>query len=209
MKKFGTAIAIGMKDKEPRNADLVIAPVSTDPEWYPLSPFFLGPVRTPDGVRFQNFENLWQYSKVYEKHLDLGGSVFHGEINSDWYAWHLSGAESNKAVRYPMGKGTKALFSKWGELRLSYVAARKQIYVPQYAMLVTRERKYRQLLKQYKKGANIVLRDYDAYDIFKAYDDKPWVQAINNKDRKFGHGFTLALCLQFHQVPLWYNQWVI
>lgn len=209
MKKFGTVVAIGMRDKEPKNADLVLSPVSTDSEWSSLSPFFLGPCRTPDGTLFANMENLWQFSKVYDQHLDMAGDLYHGEINADWWAWHMHGARQQKARRYPMGKGAVPLFSKWGSLRLSYVNARKVIYIPQYARLVEQQKLYRKLVRAYARGANIVLRDFDAYDIFSAYEDKHWVNAIQNKDRKFGHGFVIALCIKFHQTPLWYDNWVL
>lgn len=123
----------------------------------------------------------------------------------------LEGARTLQAHRYPMGKGQTAMFSKWGDLRLSYVSARKQIYVPEYAKLVIQKPKFRKLLKEYRRGAKIILRDYDTYDIQKAYPDSrvPWLNAIENKNAKFGHAFVLALALMFHERPLWYNQWTI
>lgn len=211
MKRIGTIVALGLKDKQPKSCDIDITPVSKDDEWGSLSPFHLGPCRTPDGTMFYNMENLWQYSKVYEDHLINSNDIFSGEVSPDWYAWHLKGAMSKQAHRYPMGKGQKPLFSRWGNLRLSYVPARKQIYVPEYAKLVVEQKKFKQLLKEYKKGANIVVRDYDTYDIHKAYPDSrsPWISAIENPHNKFGHSFVIALALLFHERPLWYNQWVL
>lgn len=209
--KIGTVTVLALKDKAPKHFDLDITPVSKDDEWGSLSPFHLGPCRTPDGVMFSNMENLWQYSKVYEDHLVNSNSLFHGEIGQNWYEWHLKGARSKQAHRYPMGKGEKALFTKWGDLRLSYISARKQVYVPEYAKLVIQQKMFKRLLKEYKKGAKIVLRDYDTYDIRKAYPDaaQPWLKAISNENAKFGHAFVIALALMFHDRPLWYNQWVI
>ncbi len=208
---IGLIKVLSLKDKAPKGFDLDITPVSKDDEWGSLSPFHLGPCRTPDGVMFMNMENLWQYSKVYEDHLVNSNDIFHGEISRDWWEWHLKGSVSKQAHRYPMGKGAKPLFSKWGNLRLSYISARKQIYVPEYAQLVIHEKKFKTLLKEYKKGAKIVLRDYDTYDIQKAYPDvrNPWLTAIQNENAKFGHAFVIALALMFYERPLWYNQWTI
>lgn len=211
MIQLGTITALSLKDKAPRSTDIDITPVSKDEDWGSLSPFHLGPCRTPDGTMFLNMENLWQYSKVYEDHIVNSNDIFHGEISREWYEWHLKGAGSKQAHRYPMGKGQKALFSKWGDLRLSYVSARKQIYVPEYAKLVINQPKFKRLLKEYKKGAKIVVRDYDTYDILRAYPNarSPWLEAINNPNAKFGHSFVIALALLFHDRPLWYNQWII
>lgn len=208
---IGLIKVLSLKDKAPKGFDLDITPVSKDDEWGSLSPFHLGPCRTPDGVMFMNMENLWQYSKVYDDHLVNSNDIFHGEISREWWEWHLKGSVSKQAHRYPMGKGVKPLFSKWGNLRLSYISARKQIYVPEYAQLVIHEKKFKALLKEYKKGAKIVLRDYDTYDIQKAYPDvrNPWLTAIQNENAKFGHAFVIALALMFYERPLWYNQWTI
>lgn len=212
MKKMGTVTVLSLKDKAPKNVDLDITPVSTDAEWSALSPFKLGPCRTPDGILFFNFENLWQYSKVYEEHLENDSSLLSGEISAEWFRWHMEGARTRKGVRYPMGKGKKACFSKWGNQRLSYIAARKQIYVPEYAKLLLPSTKFRKLQKQYKKGANIVIRDYDTYDAVKAYKEQtrhPFLYALNNPDKKFGHGFCIAMALMLEPIPLWYEQWIL
>lgn len=211
MKRLGIVTVLSLKDKSPKSCDLDIIPVSKDEEWGSLSPFHLGPCRTPDGTMFHNMENLWQYSKVYQEHLINSNDLFHGEIAAEWWEWHLKGSMTKQAHRYPMGKGQQALFSKWGDLRLSYVAARKQIYVPEYAKLLVQQKMFKRLLKEYKKGAHIVLRDYDTYDILKAYPDSrsPWISAIQNSNAKFGHAFVIALAMMFHERPLWYNQWVI
>lgn len=212
MKKYGTVTVLSLKDRAPKNVDLDITPISTDREWSALSPFHLGTCRTPSGVLFRNFENLWQYSKVYDEHLVSDGQLLCGELSEDWYKFHLKGAATDRGVRYPMGKGAKAVFSIWGNLRLSYIPARKQIYVPEYSKLLLACPKYRKLLKQFNSGANIVIRDYDTYDALSAYKDKsqhPFLHALNNPDKKFGHGFCIAMALMLNEVPGWYEQWVL
>lgn len=214
MKRMGSVVVLSLKDKAPKNVDLDITPISTDRDWKELSPFHLGPCRTPDGVRFHNFENLWQFSKVYKSHLENDNDLICGEVGIDWYIWHMAGARTERGTRYPMGKGAVAEFSKWGNLRLGYIAARKQIYVPEYSKLLINTAKFRKLRKQYYSGANIVIRDYDTYDALKAYKHSigtrhPFLCALNNPDRKFGHGFCIAMALMCDQIPLWYEQWVI
>lgn len=213
MKKMGTVTVLSLKDKAPKNVDLDITPVSTDDEWSALSPFKLGPCRTAGGTLFFNFENLWQYSKVYPEHLESDNDLLCGEVAAEWFRWHMSGARERRGIRYPMGKGAKAKFSVWGNLRLSYISARKLIYVPEYSKLLLANTKFRKLLKQYNKGANIVIRDYDTYDALKAYANKkehhPFLYALNNPDKKFGHGFVIGMALMLNPVPGWYDQWVL
>lgn len=204
-----TVKVLQIRDQAQREYDIELTPVSKDPEWSELSPFFLGPCRTPDGTLFHNMENLWQFSKVYPEHLDK-----YREINADWWTWHKQGAEQESAQRYPMGKSRAAQtqFSRWGSLRLSYVAARKLIYVPEYAKLLEAHPKFRRLRREYKKGASILIRDYDAHDIDKVYagsNKNPWLEALNNPKRKFGHGFVMGMALMFWDKPRWYEQWVI
>src|ERR1700743_98204 len=87
-----------------------------------LSPFRLGPCTTPDGVEFQNMENLWQFSKVYV-HLDHieKGKVGRGLPNDNWLQWHREGAEDTHAHRHPAGKGSIPAYSWWRSQCLSYI----------------------------------------------------------------------------------------
>ncbi|WOL24502.1 hypothetical protein fHeYen902_156 [Yersinia phage fHe-Yen9-02] len=207
----GLIQVLGMKDKLPDWCELEISPVSKDEEWGVLSPFNLGPCMTADGIMFLNVENLWQYSKVYPEHIMNRTDAHSGDIAPEWFSWHISGSLSKRAHRYPMGKGAVPRFSKWGAMRLSYVTARKAIYVPTYAQLLVQHPKFKKLLKLHKSGTNIVIRDYDAYDIHKAYPDSSnaWVDAVNNPNRKFGHGFVIGMALILHTRPLWYTQWIL
>jgi len=215
MKKMGMVTVLSLKDNAPKNFDMEIIPVSKDPEWGVISPFNLGPCRTRDGTLFFNMENLWQYSKVYPQHIEHDNNLLAGEIKAEWYAWHMEGARTRKGIRYPFGKGADTPhFSKWGDLRLSYVSARKQIYVPEYAKLLIVNTKFKKLLRDYNRGAHIVIRDYDTYDALKVYShngthNHPFLQALNNPDLKFGHGFVVAMALMLNKNPRWFEQWVI
>ena len=99
-----SVLKIGHKDTD--GYDIVLKPVSRDSEGRVFSPFFLGPVSLPSCVGgprdvFHNFENAWQYSKVYPKagHLD-----WENNITDKYLEWRQKGADMEQAQRYPMGR---------------------------------------------------------------------------------------------------------
>ena len=87
--------------------------------------------------------------------------------------------------------------TRYGE-KLSYVEARKKVYAPIYAELVSKTRGYGILQSLYESlsadGMPLVLRDYDAYDHIAV--GRTLRDVINDPDRKCGHGFVLAMMLQ-------------
>jgi hypothetical protein len=152
-------------------------------QWRALSPFTLGPVMLYDGRWSRNMENGWQYAKVYSDHLH------------DYWEWAESGWRNSRAVRYPMGKGVRPLYSLWAGDELGYIDARKRIYMPLYSQAV---RFYAardiEKLRQAAKEGDIFIKDYDAYDHHSfGYS---WNDVINDPDRKMGHGFVLAMMLE-------------
>lgn len=157
--------------------------------WSDLSPFLL------DASRYgaKCFENLWQYSKVYKKFI----MPIDGYPDASWDKWRLDGYANPRAVRYPMGKGAKPEYLLWGGEKLSYVEARKKVYAPIYAELVSKTRGYGVLQELYKScsadNEPLVLRDYDAYD--RIAMGRSLREVINDPDRKCGHGFVLAMML--------------
>ncbi len=171
-----------------------------------LSPFVLGPIDTyvknlftGKPIQAQNFENLWQYSKVYRNHTE----PVHDNPITLWHNWRDEGWKNPKAVRYPMGKGIKPLYSYWNGEKLGYVEARKKIYATIYAKYVIKtdafkelEELYNNMLHRERCGdeENIVLRDYDAYDHVK--EGISLKEVINNPNKKCGHAFVLAMILQ-------------
>lgn len=61
----------------------VIDTISNSGDFRELSPFVLGPIDTYiPGKISRNFENLWQYSKVYQQHVDYAGVIL-----PEWYKW--------------------------------------------------------------------------------------------------------------------------
>ena len=161
-------------------------------KWSGLSPFVLGPVKAFAGAESQNFENFWQFHKVYKCHTDKDG-----EPTFEWYDWHNKGFMDKRAHRYPMGKGAIPEYSFWNGEHLGYVGARKKIYAPVYAGFVAKTVAYKLLCSlhesTYDNKVHLVLRDYDAYDHLKL--GMSLKDVINNPDRKMGHAFVLLMML--------------
>lgn len=153
-----------------------------------LSPFLLGPCDLYSGYKSQNMENGWQYSKVYPEHVGRTDN-----IREEYFWWATEGWDNPRAVRYPMGKGRKPLFSLWKGKRLDYIDARKQIYVPLYARCVTQTDTYRKLKIRMKRKGNITLLDYDAYDHRSL--GMTLTDVLNDPTRKMGHAFVLMMLL--------------
>lgn len=183
------------KNKFP--SDQVVVTVSKSTTWSKgLSPFFLGPCSLYDNYIAKNVENAWQYSKVYSEFMD-------GDVVSDrYYTWAKRGWEADSAHRYPMGKDARPLFSIWkknGEtVRLSYVEARKGIYIPLYYKAVKDTEAFSNLKAKYEelkaKEQDLYLVDFDAYRHHAS--GKSYTDVINNPLRKMGHAFVLAMALE-------------
>ena len=157
--------------------------------WSDLSPFLLPALQYGS----LNFENLWQFSKVYKKFI----MPIDGYPDASWYKWRDASFANPKAIRYPMGKGAKPEYLLWDGKKLSYVEARKAVYAPIYAELVSQIRGYGILQELYKSlcvdSLSLVLRDYDAYDHIAI--GRSLREVINDPSRKCGHGFVLAMML--------------
>lgn len=167
---------------------LTISTVANSSLYRDLSPFMLGPIDVP-GARAENFENLWQFSKVYKPHLAPDG-----EPTPEWFDWRAKGFADKHAHRYPMGKGSIPMYSWWKSEHLGYIEARKKIYATIYAQFVVRTISYERLFDLYKKEGEITLKDYDAYDHIKM--GMSLINVINNPKRKMGHAFVLAMLLE-------------
>lgn len=155
-----------------------------------LSPFFLGPVELWGGYVAQNVENAWQFSKVYPHQADSIGPT------QEWWRWATAGWADTRAHRYPGGKGAKPLYSYWNYKQLSYVEARKEIYIPLYAKVVQQTEAFRKLKLEYQMSGDLTLWDFDAYD-HRALG-MSWDDVINDDKRKCGHGFVLGMLLEGH-----------
>jgi hypothetical protein len=156
-----------------------------------LSPFYLGPVTLYGGFTSHNLENAWQHTKVYKQHTDSAG-----EPTDAYWEWATAGWLNPRAVRYPMGKGAKPEYSLWDGLKLDYVSARKQIYIPLYAEAVYTSAGFgvlRKLYKELSKNETIALQDFDGYDHVRM--NLTLTEVVNNPQRKCGHAFVIAMLL--------------
>lgn len=185
-----------MRLTEPGFIDpIIVNTTSRSNEWRGLSPFFLGPVNLYGGNMARNVENGWQFAKVYKKHLDDEGNP-----SKEYFKWAKNGWGDDWAHRYPMGKGAIPEYSFWDGEKLSYIEARKKIYIPLYSAAVKESEAFKRLKETAKQadkdGRDIVLKDFDGYNHKKlglTYD-----QVINLETRKMGHGFVLAMLLEDH-----------
>jgi hypothetical protein len=178
----------GLHDKfDKADFDIIVPAISHSKEWRSLSPFYLGPCRVRDGM-FHNLENLWQFSKVY---THLGHLSVRNGITEAWYNWYSRGMKLTEAQRYPAGRYQKPAFSYYRGKRLSYVTARKLIYIPYYAHLAAQTDEFKRIRAEYDKGARVIIQDFDCYQT-----DKPLDEIIEDPLRSMGHGFVLAAMLE-------------
>lgn len=154
-----------------------------------LSPFILGPCELADGRTARNVENGWQFSKVFDEHVGDYGNV----DRKAYKKWSATGMNMNRAVRYPLGKGNVALFSLLHKKRLTYIEARRAIYIPLYVQCARATSAYKKLEKMVKKH-DVVIRDFDAYD-HRALN-MSYMDVVLDPRRKMGHGFVLAMMLE-------------
>lgn len=180
---------IGPYDKAPEGA-LIINTTSRSDNWSRgLSPFFLGPVDLYSSHISQNVENAWQFAKVYEYYTDQNGNP-----DERYFKWAKDGWADKRAHRYPMGKGVSPLYSYWDGEKLTYVEARKKIYIPLYSQAVKKTPAFAQLKKMSQGDIDLYLWDFDGYNhkACKLTLD----QVINNPKRKMGHAFVLTMLLE-------------
>ncbi len=164
-----------MFDVTSRNKDASIT--------HDLSPFFIGPATSSYDVTFKNFENLWQFSKVYE-----GDTIFNykpslkkeqsipfvcsdnmGNPTEKWWEFNKVGADSSIAYRRPyVGKPLYQYYQNArGEIeRLDYVTSRKKVYIPEYAKLVYNTPSFKKLKELVDNGGKIAIIDFDAYNYY-------------------------------------------
>lgn len=186
-------------------------------------------------------ENLWQFSKYYanvpssvQRYSRFDRRIIwqhpaechqsDGAPNEAYLAWRKKGMSNNDAVRYPVGFSSRnecICAFKEGEdgpdlsRPLGYIAARKEIYLPEYTKAVINTDKFRVLKSMLDKGENLLIIEVDGphqeslsyyrgeYGVGDDFivDDTVLVTPENmeillNDDRhNFGHGYCLAMAL--------------
>jgi len=183
------------KEKFPK--EQVVVTVSKSNDWSKgLSPFVLGPCELWGGHISKNMENAWQGSKVYPEHVDSNNKV-----TDKWFKWAKEEWDCDRAHRYPMGKGAIPLFSYWDGEYLTYIQARKRIYIPLYYKAVIKTDAWKKLQDLYNKLKNeerdLYLVDFDAYRHKK--EGLGYKDVINNDKKKMGHAFVLGMALEIQE----------
>ena len=162
-----------------------------------LSPMILGPIsHNQAGVPpAQKMENLWQYSKVYQREIDSNGNIM-----QIFYDERIRGFNDIKGHRkkYP---GEESKFVYWNNKQMDKVKGRKQIYCKYYADYVVKTAAYRKLEKMLDEGVNIQLVGYDGIYYNPETDSKGKIfkQYLNDPDFTFGHELVLAALLTGHR----------
>lgn len=161
---------------------------STEKWTQELSPFNLGPCELYEGFVAKNVENAWQFSKVYDCHIDENG-----DPTLEYFEWATKGWQDSYAHRYPMGKGAIPQYSFWNNHKFDYLTAKKHIYVPLYANSVVKTKAYSKLKDIVESGKNLYLLDFDAYK--HREQNMTLTDVLNNPRKKMGHAFVLMMLL--------------
>ena len=199
-----------------------------------VSPFYVGKVVGTDGATAPNLEVFWQIGKVFEHHDN------NGRPNDAYFAYREKmysaklGEIPKPVMRHPYKEfGYNAddmLYWAYynperGEYeRLSYLEARKKVYVPEYAKLVANSDAMKWMKSLVDQGKKIALLDFDGFNYYnedamkiryRAYalkcrqqkrpilrtekdftDIKDMKSAINFADTPVGHAFVVKALLQ-------------
>jgi len=184
-------------------------------------------------------ENLWQFSKVWESVPNVKtpysqwdrriiwdhDSEVHvdkkKEPNDAYWAWRAKGMSNKDAVRYPAGyaKRRETLYSlkdKNSNWRMTYIEARKEIYLPVYIDLVKGEKQFAELQKRLNEGENLLVVEIDGphqesldyykkkYKVSDSFIENDTMLAtrenlkimLEDDKYSFGHGYCLAAALE-------------
>lgn len=182
---------IGPRDKDPLpEGAILVNTTSRSKDWgRGFSPFLLGPCELYGERTAQTVENAWQFSKVYKQHMDADGNP-----TDEYWKWAEAGWASRRAERYPMGKGAVPEYTWWDGEKLSYLEARRRVYVPLYYAAVLRTAAYDKLREMYREGVDLFLWDFDGYNHGKL--GMSLEDVLNCPDKKMGHAFVLSAMLR-------------
>ena len=141
-----------------------------------VSPFYIGPVTGPDGASSDSLEVFWQVGKVFPHHDDNGQpSSTYFEYRNDMYSkkqgeipkpimrhpYHEFGYEADDMLYWALWNPKKGEYE-----RLSYLEARKKVYVPEYAKLVADSDALKWMKSLLDQGKKIALLDFDGFNYY-------------------------------------------
>lgn len=139
-----------------------------------LSPFYIGPVISSDGVKANIFEIFWQCGKVYPPHDD------NGQPNKEFFIWRNGFYEQEKVTKSLMRhacedlgyKNSDCLYFAYFDkdkkqyIPLNYVEARKRVYIKEYVKLIYNSESFKWLQSLVNQGKKIALLDFDGFNYY-------------------------------------------
>jgi len=157
-----------------------------------LSPFYVGPVISSDGVKSEVFEIFWQCGKVYPCHDE------NGKPNAEFFKWrnnlYSQRVCSKDLMRHACNdlgythKDTRyfAYFDKTKNeyIPLNYVESRKKVYIPEYAKLVYNTESFKWLKSIVDSGKKVALVDFDGYNYYSERAKSKLYESYSNKCKK-------------------------
>ena len=139
-----------------------------------VSPFYIGPLKGPDGAVTDTLEVYWQVGKIFSNHDN------DGQPSDEYFAYRekMYGADPEEipkpVKRHPykqFGYAAEDMLywayydAKTGRYeRLSYLEARKKVYVPEYAKLVANSDAMKWMKSLVDQGKKIALLDFDGFN---------------------------------------------
>ena len=159
-----------------------------------VSPFYVGPVTGPDGATADSLEVFWQVGKVFPHHDTAGQpneAYFkyrdgmygkrRGEIPKPVmrHPYHSFGYEADDMLYWAYWNGEKGEYD-----RLSYLEARKKVYIPEYAKLVADSDALRWMRSLLQEGKKICLMDFDGFNYYEEEAMKVRYRAYVLKSKK-------------------------
>ena len=159
-----------------------------------ISPFYIGPVQSSDGVTAHRFEIFWQCGKVYPCHDDGG------QPNAAYFEWRNHYYAQTVCTKDLMRHACKSLGYEHRDARyfayfdrerqaylpLDYVEARKRVYFPEYAKLVHGTASFRYLRSLVESGQRLALVDFDACNYYEPCAMKKQYEAYVRSCEKNG-----------------------
>lgn len=155
-----------------------------------LSPFYIGPVISSDGVKANIFEIFWQCGKVYPPHDD------NGKPNQAFFEWRNKFYALNKVSKELMRHACEDLGCHHNDCRyfayfdkekkeyipLNYVESRKRVYIVEYAKLVYKTESFKWLKSLLDSGHKIALLDFDGFNYHSETAMKKRYESFKNKN---------------------------
>lgn len=185
-----------------------------------MSPMRLGPVienkiKSVDFVtnlRAENFENYWQYGKIFQELNHVKTKKGRKVITKNFVKFRQLGYDKTIADRHPRGtKTNEVLFvdaqgrnryryltactSYYNDEFMDYLTSRKIIYVRIYAELVKRTEAFKSLRRLVRNGTDVQILDFDIIPGSHLITEKFIRKRLNDPKKPFGHGYIVASLL--------------